>query len=140
MTVATMARRITSLAFILDASGTVEKSTSEQNKVNAKLVILLAIVAAVIAAPKNNNRVKRQLGPMCDICKMLVKYVEDYAEEDEPSIEGAIDSGICDAFGEAFDQVCRAGVHLMLPQIVHIIETDPDYTPDSICRDDLMMC
>jgi len=71
---------------------------------------------------------------------MLVKYVEDYAGEDEPSIEGAIDSGLCDAFADAFDQVCRAAVHTFLPQIIHIIENDPDYTPDSICRDDLMLC
>jgi len=115
-------------------------TVTEAYKMKVAIIVLLAIAATAIAAPQKSNRVKRQFGGLCDICKMLVKYVEDYAEEDEPSIEGAIDSGLCQPLGQAMDKVCEAMIHQFLPQIIHIIETDPDYTPESICRDEFMLC
>jgi len=57
----------------------------------------------------------------CMACKMMVSYVENLAEEEEPAIEGAIDHVGCDHLGP-LAKTCRELVHQYLPEIITRVE------------------
>jgi len=99
---------------------------------NAGLIVLLAIFAGAYAMPEKAN------GAECMMCKMMVQYVEQMAEDDEPTIEGAIDHMGCDHLG-FLKQQCYAMVHQYLPKIIEGVEKGQP--PNVVCGPhELRMC
>merc|ERR1711939_293059 len=100
-------------------------TVNKQPKMNAGLIALLAIFATAYAVPQQKANIFE-----CQLCLQLVRYVENMAEEEEPTIENAIDHLACDHLGP-LKQTCYDLVHQYLPEIIERVEKGQP--PNVVC-------